>query len=167
MDFETVYQRYFRDVYLYLYSLSGNETIAEEIAQETFEKALKAIDRFDGAKDIRAWLFTIAKNTYYTLYKREKIYADQPPSEVECGVNVDMTQQLANEERAFLIHQFLHEMKEPYKEVFSLRVFGELPFEKIGCLFGKSAGWARVTFYRAKKQIAEYMEVIDHEKDGL
>ncbi len=117
--------------------------------------------------DIRAWLFTIAKNTYYTAYKREKIYADAPPAEDTSGVSVDVVGKLANEERAFLIHQFLHEMKEPYKEVFSLRVFGELPFEQIGRLFGKSAGWARVTFYRAKKQIAEYMEVTDHEKDGL
>ena len=167
MDFETVYRRYFRDVYLYLYSLAGNEIVAEDIAQETFEKALKAIGRFDGAKDIRAWLFTIAKNTYYTAYKREKRYADKPPSEPETGVTIDVAQQLANEERAFLIHQFLHEMKEPYKEVFSLRVFGELPFERIGALFGKSAGWARVTFYRAKKQIAEYMEVTSHEKNGL
>lgn len=48
-------------------------------------------------------------------------------------------------------------MEEPYKEVFTLRVFGEMPFERIGLLFGKSAGWARVTFYRAKKQIQEYM----------
>lgn len=167
MDFETMYRQYFRDVYLYLYGLSGSDTVAEEIAQETFVKALKAIDRFDGAKDIRAWLFTITKNTYYTAYKREKIYADAPPAEDTSGVSVDVVGKLANEERAFLIHQFLHEMKEPYKEVFSLRVFGELPFERIGTLFGKSAGWARVTFYRAKKQIAEYMEVTDHEKDGL
>ena len=56
-------------------------------------------------------------------------------------------------------------MNEPYKEVFSLRVFGELPFEKIGMLFGKSSGWARVTFYRAKKQILEYMEAIEYEKN--
>ncbi len=55
------------------------------------------------------------------------------------------------EEDAFAVHQFLHSMKEPYKEVFSLRTFGELSFDKIGRLFGKSAGWARVTFYRAKK----------------
>lgn len=167
MDFETMYRQYFRDVYLYLCGLSGSDTVAEEIAQETFVKALKAIDRFDGSKDIRAWLFTIAKNTYYTAYKREKIYADAPPAEDTSGVSVDVVGKLENEERAFLIHQFLHEMKEPYKEVFSLRVFGELPFEQIGMLFGKSAGWARVTFYRAKKQIAEYMEVTDHEKDGL
>lgn len=55
-------------------------------------------------------------------------------------------------------------MKDPYKEVFTLRVFGELPFEKIGEIFGKSAGWARVTFYRSKKMIREYLEVIYDEK---
>ena len=58
-------------------------------------------------------------------------------------------------------------MDEPYKEVFSLRVFGELPFEKIGTIFGKSSGWVRVTFYRAKKQIVDYMEVTEHEEDKL
>ena len=72
MDFEQIYQLYFRDVYLYLRSLSASENIAEEITQETFVKALKAIKSFDGSKDIRAWLFTIAKNTYYTFCEREK-----------------------------------------------------------------------------------------------
>ena len=76
----------------------------------------------------------------------------------------DFTLQFVDEERALLIHRYLHEMKEPYKEVFNLRVFGELSFEKIGSIFGKSAGWARVTYYRAKQQIALYMEVMDDEK---
>ena len=49
----------------------------------------------------------------------------------------------------------------------SLRVFGELPVEKIGAILGKSSGWERVTFYRAKKQIIEYMEVTEHEEDKL
>lgn len=75
----------------------------------------------------------------------------------------DFALQFVDEERALLIHRFLHEMKEPYKEVFNLRVFGELSFEKIGSIFGKSAGWARVTYYRAKKQIVEYMEVMENE----
>lgn len=63
MDFESIYQLYFKDVFLFLRSISVNEDIAEEITQETFTKALKAIDTFDGNKDIRTWLFTIAKNT--------------------------------------------------------------------------------------------------------
>ena len=68
-----------------------------------------------------------------------------------------------DEERALEIHRFLHAMEEPYKEVFSLRTFGELSFEKIGQLFGKSDGWARVTYYRAKRKIVEYMEAIQDE----
>lgn len=66
MDFESVYQRYFKDVFLFLRSISASGDMAEEITQETFTKALKAIDTFDGRKDIRAWLFTIAEE--YILY---------------------------------------------------------------------------------------------------
>ena len=163
VDFEQIYKLYFRDVFLYLCSLSANEDIAEEITQETFAKVLKSIDTFDGAKDIRAWLFTIAKNTYYTYCKRRKIYADEEISENIADVQIDLAKKFSEEENAFLIHQFLHNMNEPGEEVFSLRVFGELPFEKIGILFGKSSSWARVTFYRAKKQILEYMEAENNE----
>lgn len=49
-------------------------------------------------------------------------------------------------------------MKEPYKEVFTLRIFGELSFSDIGELFGKSDSWARVTFHRARLMIREKME---------
>ncbi|MFR4758307.1 MAG: RNA polymerase sigma factor [Evtepia gabavorous] len=81
MDFEGIYQSYCKDVFRYLRSLSAGEDLAEEITQETFAKALKAIDRFQGDKDIRAWLFTIAKHTYYTHCKREKrTYGGRSPS---------------------------------------------------------------------------------------
>ena len=163
MDFDLIYQTYFKDVFLYMYSLSADEHIAEEITQEAFTKALKSLDSFDGRKDIRAWLFTIAKNTYYTYCRRQKIFKDIGPLEELPDPQPDLTERLADGETAFRIHQYLHEMKEPYKEVFSLRVFGELPFEKIALLFGKSPSWARVVFYRAKMQIKEYMEVSANE----
>lgn len=76
MDIESVYTQYFKDVFLYVRSLSADAGTAEEIAQETFMRALKSLDSFDGSRDIRAWLFTIAKNTYYTFCRREHIYAD-------------------------------------------------------------------------------------------
>lgn len=167
MEFEQIYRLYFKDVFLYLRSLSATAQTAEEITQETFAKAWKSIESYDGTKDIRAWLFTIAKNTYYTHCRKEKFYADYEIKENQSETSVEFVQMLADKERAFSIHKFLHDMKEPYKEVFSLRVFGELPFEKIGELFGKSDSWARVTFYRAKKQIAEYMEVSENEENNL
>lgn len=164
MDFEQIYSKYFQEVYLYIKSLSHDVNIAEEITQDTFFKALKAIEKFDGSKDIRAWLFTIAKNTYFTHYKRKKRQIDSELFEEPC-TGVHIVKHLMNEEDAFAVHQFLHLMDEPFKEVFSLRTFGELPYEKIGRLFGKSEGWARVTFFRARKQIIEYMEEMNHERD--
>lgn len=165
MDFEEIYYLYFREVFLYIRSLSGDENIAEEVAQEAFFKALKSINSFDGSKDIRAWLFTIAKNTYFSYYKKSKNKIDYDSLDDISDTGVIISEHLVNEEDAFIIHQFLHTMVEPYKEVFSLRVFGELPFEKIGKLFGKSSGWARVTYHRARKQVIEYMEGINNERD--
>lgn len=162
MDFERVYTEYFKDVYLYLRSLSTNEDTAEELTQEVFSKALKSLNCFDGSKDIRAWLFTIAKNTYFTLCRRQKLFISEELTEPIPDRRVQFTEHLEDEAQAFQIHQFLHNMKDPYKEVFSLRVFGELSFEKIAMLFGKSPGWARVTYHRARKQIIAYMEDIDH-----
>ena len=82
----------------------------------------------------------------------------------ESSSGVFVVQNLMNEEQAFKVHQLIHSMEEPYKEVFSLRVFGELSFEKIGQLFGKSDSWARVTFFRARKKIIKHMEGMEHEE---
>lgn len=165
MEFEKIYERYFRDVYRFALSLTQDGALAEEIAQDTFFKALKALDRFDGSKDIRAWLFTIARNIYYSHCRARKRAVSQEELPQEPPDSVRMEERIEDGESAFAIHQFLHSMEEPYKEVFSLRVFGELPYEKIGRLFGKSANWARVTFYRAKLQIIEHMEAIDRERN--
>ena len=164
MDLDIIYDMYFKDVFLYVLSLSKNKEIAEDITGETFLKALKNLDKFDGKKDIRAWLFTIAKNTFFTYAKRQNIYASCALDENinNSSQNVVLENILSNEQR-LVIHKFLHSMDNPYKEVFSLRIFGELPFDDIGAIFGKSSGWARVTFFRAKKQILEHMEENNNE----
>ncbi len=158
MSFEEIYDNYFRDVYIFSLSLSSDPSIAEEITQETFFKALRSIDQFDGKKDIKAWLFTIAKNAFFTY--RRKSGKVTPLDENTRASDSPLDELLEDEDMAFRVHQLLHNMKEPYKEVFSLRVFGELSFDKIGSLFGKNAGWARVVFYRARKQIQMCMEAI-------
>lgn len=163
MEFEEIYRNYFKDVYLYIRSISGDEHLAEDIAQECFMKALSAIDRYDGQKDIRAWLFTIAKNAYLSRCRKQKHLTGSEIPESFPDNEACFETKLEDEETVIRIHRFLHEMPEPYKEVFNLRVFGELSFEMIGVILGRSAGWARVTFYRAKKMILNYLEGRDHE----
>ncbi len=150
--FEDIYSEYFADVYKYSLSLCHNETLAEEITQETFFKALKAIDKFKGNCKIRVWLCQIAKNTYFSLCQKSKHITDEPYEETE-GEYIE--EKLVNSETLREIHKILHFLDEPYKEVFTLRVFGELPFSQIAELFGKTESWARVTFHRAKIKLKE------------
>ena len=105
MDIETIYNDYFRDVYLFLRSLSADAQTSEEITQETFARALAAIDSFDGRKDIRAWLFTIARNTYYSYCRRNKIYVSVVNEETAspAAVSADFSEQMIDAETAFLL----------------------------------------------------------------
>ncbi len=154
MDFQQVYDLYFKDVYKYVLSLSKDPVLAEEITQETFFKALNSIESFRGQCRLYVWLCQIAKNTFYTFREksgREKCRSD--PNDPE-----NLEEKLLERETAFEIHKVLHNLPEPYKEVFSLRTFGELSFQQIGILFGKTQSWARVTYHRARLKIKEEME---------
>ena len=150
-DFEAVYQLYFADVYQYALALSRNEGTAEEVTQETFFKALSAIDSFRGDCQLRVWLCSIARNQYLSLCRERKRIADRPREPADGGIE----EGFADGDTARRLHALLHQMPEPYKEVFSLRTFGELPFSQIGELFGKSESWARVTYFRARKRLKE------------
>ncbi len=129
--------------------------VAEEITQETFFKALKNIDKFDGKSKLYVWLCQIAKNTYFSYSAKQKKTLSMTDKTQEYSDAIDIENLLVVKERAIEIHKILHELEEPYKEVFTLRVFGELSFLQIGNLFMKTESWARVTYHRAKKKIKE------------
>jgi len=156
-DFEEVYRVYFQDVHLYARSLSHNDATAEEITAETFFKAMKSITSFDERCDIRTWLFQIAKNAYYSHLRKNKCQADFSLLD-KVASNCNIESAFLDKETASKIHRFLHKMDEPYKEVFSLRVFADLSHSQIAELFGKTESWARVTYHRAKTKIINMME---------
>ena len=158
MEFEQIYTTYFRDVYLSICKLSNNEHIAEEITSETFFKAMKSIDNFRGDCDIRVWLCQIAKNCYYSYIKKA--------NRTECIDNVEIAEQgvsfeeqLFRHDTAIQIQKILHDVPEPYKEVFMWRVYAELSFKQIGQIFGKSENWACVTYHRTRNMLKEKLEV--------
>lgn len=148
-DFEAVYARHFDGVYRYVYSLCRDEHTAEEITQEAFYRAMTHMDRFDGKCRLYVWLCQIAKNVYFTHAKRQKRYGEPEEAQAQPGFE----EQLLERETAWEVHKLLHQLDEPYREVFSLRVLGELSFSQIGQLFGKSDSWARVVFFRAKTEL--------------
>ena len=160
MNIEELYRTYFDIVYRYIRSISQVGSLAEEVTQETFFKALKKADQFRGDCDVRVWLCQIAKNTLYDHLKKQKkqLLGDEKLEKAESAGGELLEEKLAQRSQAMEIHKVLHRLSEPYKEVFSLRTFGELTFREIGMLFGKSENWARVTYYRARVKIREELE---------
>lgn len=156
-EFEKIYQTYFQYVYLYLLKLCKNEHVAEELTSETFFKAMKAIDRFQGTSGINTWLITIAKNSYYSYIKKNQSVTDVQTLEIKDD-KADIEHQMVNAETSLEIYKVLHLLEEPYKEVFSLRVLGELSFKQIAEIYGKTENWACVTFHRAKGKIKSRLE---------
>lgn len=156
-EFEAIYRTYFTEVELYLRSICRDESLAEELTEQVFFQALKALPKFRGDCDIRTWLCAMGKNCYLShLRKAGRVDSIEDLQIPDPGESLE--DRLSDRDTAKSIHRALHALPEPYKEVFSLRVFGQLSFEDIGSLFGRTANWACVTYHRARQKIQEQME---------
>lgn len=166
MEFDAIYHAYFQSVYLYIRQLSGDEHIAEEITSDTFFKAMKSIKDFRGECDMRVWLCQIAKNTYYSYLKKNERVISVDEAELQNIVAPDafIEDWIGMQEEVQQIRRILHELADPYKEVFMWRVFGELSFKAIGELYDKTDNWACVTYHRARNMIQSRLEEISNEK---
>ena len=152
---EKLYEAYYMRVFSYVMTLAGDRAQAEEITQETFFRAFSRQKDFRGESDEVTWLCAIAKN-YFLDEKRRQARNETIPEEMpETGESLEQTAE--DRDSSFRIHVALHELEEPYREVFELRVFGELSFREIGMIFKKTENWARVTYHRARLKLQERM----------
>lgn len=144
-------------VYRFLLFLCCDESLAEELTAETFYQAYLHLGEFRGECKPETWLCQIAKNALYKESKRRKRHV--PWDKLEHAEGEDsFFDSLSDREQALQIHKHLHTLAEPYREVFMLRVFGELQFREIAGIFGKTESWAKVTFYRAKEKLVKALE---------
>ena len=156
-EFEAVYRRYFDPVYRYALSLTRDASQAEELTQRTFFKALENIDRFRGESTVYSWLCAIARNAF--LSDRRKM-APEPLEELPERANdsAGPEEQTLEREETIRLHRALHALPEPYREVFTLRVFAQLSFREIGGLFAKTDNWACVVYHRARAMLRKKEE---------
>lgn len=156
-DIEKIYQEHSKTVYNYLFCLCHNESLSEELTQETFYLATKYIDTFRNECKIQVWLCQIAKNLWYKELKRKKkatiISMDAEIGEIKSDLDIE-EEFIESEERAELYKQ-MKNLDGPTRELIHLRLTTGLTFKEIAQILGKSEAWARVTFYRGKEKIKE------------
>jgi RNA polymerase sigma-70 factor (ECF subfamily) len=155
-DFEMLFSENREFIFKYLMKMTQNASLSEELTQETFFRAYMNYASLRNKDKASVWLCQIARNTYFAWYNEQK--KKDPFDDLETASNGESIEdafvQKELSQKALLC---LHELDEPYKEVFMLSVFGGFSLKDISLIFSKSESWARVTFYRAKQKLLEKM----------
>lgn len=162
MDFNEIYKEHAEMLYRFLLRICGDEHLAEDLMQDTFLKAIEKIDTFDGRCKLTTWLCQIAKNTYFDYLRKKKNQVDAKLCEIHTkDVEMSPEERLVSFEAAGEIHRMIHRLEEPYKEVFLLRHYADLPYKEIGNMFEKSEVWGRVTYLRGKEMLVQMLKEAD------
>lgn len=153
-DLEALYTEYYTKLYAYCLTLTHNACEAEELAAETFSRAVINYGKFRGECDVGTWLCSIARNKFLSEQKKKK----RRDADKRVEVEPDFFSTLEDRESARRILVAMNKLEEPYRGVFIYRVIGGMESEEIGKLYEKSANWAYVTYYRAKLKIIKLLE---------
>lgn len=155
---EKIYREYYDTVFKYLFCLTHDKELSEDLVQETFVRMIKNIDKFEGKSKLSSWLCEIAKNLWIDYLRKNKRKVELNENE---ELNIQSEQNIENEyierEDENKVFEKIKALDEISQKVMYLRVKGEMSFKEIGDILGKSENWARVTFYRAKQKVKEEM----------
>lgn len=152
-DMDQIYREHAKTVYKFLCIKTQNAAWAEELTQETFYRAIYSLDSYNGKCSITTWLCQIAKHIWQQELEKKSKHPTAQLDDAIPAFTIQIDEQIIQAEQKARIIKALHCLGEPAREVLYLRLFGEVSFNEIGEVFGQSETWARVTFFRGKKQL--------------
>lgn len=153
LNIDDIYKDYAEIVFKFLISLCNDKDIAQELTQETFYRAIKSSERYDGTCKVSTWLCQIAKHLWYQEIDKRKRKETSTFDDSIVSNKLNLEEELCLKEEKMQLIKEVHNFEETAKEVFLLRITGVFSFKEIGEVFNKNENWARVTFYRAKQKI--------------
>ncbi len=156
-NIEEVYLEHSKLVYKYLFCLTHNNELAEELTQETFVCAIKEINNFKGNSKLSTWLCQIAKNLWYKELRKIKKAKIIPIDEISVNIKneEDIETKIIQNNEKEILYKMIEKLPNELREIIYLRIVGEFSFKQIGEILGKNENWARVTFYRGKEKMKE------------
>ena len=156
-DIAEIYKKYSEIVYKYVFCLTGNEDITEEIVQETFLVAVQDINKFKGKCKISTWLCQISKYIWYKKLKKQKLKQEIPLDNMQNSLFIDesIEEEICIKEDKLQLFKKLQTLDEDTKNVMYLRILGNLEYNEIAEIMDKSSNWARVVFFRGKQKLKE------------
>ena len=156
-DITEIYNKYGKMVYKYIFCLTRNEDITEEIVQETFLIAVENINKFKGNCKISTWLCQISKYIWYKRLKKEKSKREIPLDTIQNSLLYDesVEEAICKKENKIQLFKKLQTFDEDTKNVMYLRILGNFEYSEIAEIMNKTSNWARVVFFRGKQKLKE------------
>jgi len=155
---EELFRTYHNDVYRYLYSLSHEPSLSEDLASEVFLKVVKSIGTFRGEADIKTWLFSIARHEWYDhLRKKNRQIRTEAMTEFCESMDLGPEAKYHMQEIIRRIYSLLEQEPERTRSIVMMRLDG-YSFYEIGQKFGISESSARVIDFRIKDKLRKILK---------
>jgi len=157
---DAIYKKYCKCVYNFLYKLTNDIELSEELTQETFYTAIKKINTLNKKESIRTWLYQIAKNKWKDyLKKNKKANIDLEENTVENLVaNYDIEEDMIAKDNIIEFYKKVHMLDIDTREIIYLKIIRNFTFKEISQILGKNEEWARTKFYRGKLKLKESLK---------
>ena len=152
-NMENIYNKYANSIKHYIFCITKDIGLAEDIMQETFVVAINQINKFRGDYEISVWLFSIAKKILYKKTKKNSIYNMVPIDEFELADNISIEEDCINKDNKLKLFEALQKLDPNTREVMYLRLTGDLTFKEIGKILNRTESWTKVTFFRGKQKL--------------
>lgn len=152
-NMEEIYNKYAKAIKNYIFCITKDITLAEDIMQETFVVAINGIKKFRGDCEISVWLFSIAKKILYKKTNKSNIRNMISIDEFELADDKTLEEEYISKDNKLKLFEALQKLDSNTREVIYLRLTGDLTFKEIGKILNKTENWAKVTFFRGKQKL--------------
>ena len=154
-NIEEIYEEYSNTLYKYLFCLTHDEEVAEDLTQDVFAIAMDKIDTFKGQCKLSVWLCQIGKHLWYKQLKKDKKYKKISINEINENeiISENIEEAILIQEEKLKLYKDIQKLEEPYRDVIYLKLSGNLNFIEIEDILGKTPNWVRVTYFRAKQKL--------------
>ncbi len=154
---EEIYQRYYRDVYLYAYSFCKNHYLAQELCSDTFFKAISSCD--ETTESIRYWLLRVCKNCFIDYWRKMRKQSPTPIEELPLRLDEeDPLDCIIKQEQHRRLYKAILQLPEQSREVVLLFYFHGFSGQQIAQMTGRSSGAVRTLLYRARSQLKDLLK---------
>ena len=157
---DAIYKKYCKCVYNFLYKLTNDIELSEELTQETFYTAIKKINTLNKKESIRTWLYKIAKNKWKDYLKKSKkanIVLDENTVE-NLVANYDIEEDMIAKDNIIEFYKKIHMLDIDTREIIYLKIIRNFTFKEISQILEKNEEWARTKFYRGKLKLKESLK---------